>query len=95
MMGKQAYALVRELKKFKVYILHSHITADVPSTYIKEVLTQSNPDGRRNKWIAVLLEYDLEIKPTKLIKGQDIAKLMAQSNYNALDLNKLDLDVAI
>ena len=56
-------------------------------------MTQSEPDGRRAKWIAVLLEYDLEIKPTKLIKGQGLSKLMAQSNYDALDLNQLDFNV--
>ena len=34
-----------------------------------------------------MLEYDLEIKPTKSIKGQGLAKLMAQSNLRALDIN--------
>lgn len=38
----------------------------------------------------MLLEYDLEIKPTKLIKGQGLAKMMAQSNYDVLDINLLD-----
>ena len=58
-------------------------------------MTQLDPDGRRAKWIEVLLEYDLEIKPTKLIKGQVLAKLMAKSNYDALDLNQLDIDASI
>lgn len=34
-----------------------------------------------------MLEYDLEIKPTNLIKGQGLAKLMAESNLHALDIN--------
>jgi len=34
-----------------------------------------------------LLEYDLEIKPTNLIKEQGLAKLMAESNLHALDIN--------
>ena len=34
-----------------------------------------------------MLEYDLEIKPTKLIKGQGLEKLLAQSNLRALDIN--------
>ena len=33
------------------------------------------------------MEYDIEIKPTKLIKGQGLAKLMAESNCQALDIN--------
>jgi hypothetical protein len=77
-MEKQAYALVNALKEFRTYILHSHGIAYVPSDYVKDVLTQPDPKGRRRKWIAVMLEYDLEIKPTNLIKGQGLAKLMAQ-----------------
>jgi hypothetical protein len=34
-----------------------------------------------------MLEYDLEIKPTKLIKGHGLAKLMVQSNCNFLGIN--------
>ena len=34
-----------------------------------------------------MLEYDVEIKPTKLVKGQGLAKLMAESNLHALDIN--------
>ncbi len=34
-----------------------------------------------------MLEYDLEIKQTKLIKGQGLEKLMAESNLHALDIN--------
>ena len=71
-MEKQAYALVKALKDFRVYILHSHIISYVPNTVVKEILSQ-DLDGKRGKWIAAILEYDLEIKPTKLIKGQGLA----------------------
>ena len=76
-MEKQDYAFIKALKEFRVYILHSHTTSYVPSSAIKEILTQSELEGRRAKWISILLEYDLEIKPTKLIKGQGLAKMMA------------------
>lgn len=42
---------------------------------------QNDPEGRRGRWIVVLLEYDLEIK------GQGLAKLMSESNLHALDIN--------
>ena len=35
------------------------------------------------------MEYDIEIKPTKLIKVQGLAKLMVESNFHALDINFL------
>jgi hypothetical protein len=89
-MEKQAFALVKAIKDFRVYILHSHTIAYVPNAVVKDILTQDNPDGRRGKWIVVILEYDIEIKPTKLIKGQGLAKLMAESNFHALDINFLD-----
>lgn len=85
-MEKQAYALVKALKEFRVYILHSHTTAYVPSSSVKVILTQLDPEGKRGKWIAVLLEYDLEIKPTKLIKGQGLEKLMAHTNCELLGI---------
>jgi len=84
---KQALSLVKTLKDFRVYILHFHILAYVPNAVVKYVLVQTNPEGRRGKWIAPLLEYDVEIKPTKLIKGQGLAKLMSKSNLHALDIN--------
>ena len=54
---------------------------------MKDILTQANPDGKRGKWIANLLEYDIEIKPKKLVKGQGLEKTMAQSNFDCLEMN--------
>ena len=65
----------------------SHIIAYVPNSVVKDILTQNGPDEKRGKWIATIQEYDIEIKPTKLIKGQGLAKLMAESNCRALDIN--------
>jgi hypothetical protein len=75
-MEKQAHALVKDLKDFMTYILHSHVISYVPNNSVKDILTQLDPEGRRDKWIATMLEYDLEIKPTKLIKGQGLVNLM-------------------
>ena len=58
-MEKQAYALVKALKYFRVYILHLHIITYVPASAMKGILTQPDPEGRREKWIATLLEYDI------------------------------------
>ena len=69
--------------------MHSHIIAYVPNIVVKDILSQDLV-GKRGKWIAVILEYDLEIKATKLINGQGIAQLMAESNLQALDINMVD-----
>jgi hypothetical protein len=86
-MEKKAYALVKALKAFRFYILHSKIIAYVPSVSMKDILIQPDIDGRRGKWITKILEFELEIKPTKLIKGQGLAKLLAESNCRALGID--------
>jgi hypothetical protein len=81
---KQAYALVKALKSFRTYIFHSKVVAYVPNSTVKEILTHPDSDGKRGRWIAKILEYELEIKPTKLVKGQGLEKLLAESNCKSL-----------
>lgn len=84
---KHTLALIKALQDFQVYILHSHTIAYVPHATVKYVLMQTDLEGRTGKWIAAMLEYDLEIKPMKLIKGKGLEKLMAELNIHALDTN--------
>jgi hypothetical protein len=86
-MEKQAYALVKALKDFRMYILHSHVIAYVPNNSVKDILTQPELEGRRGKWIAAMLEYNLEIKPLKLIKGQGLENFMVQSDCDGVGIN--------
>jgi hypothetical protein len=83
---------VKSLKAFKIYILHSKIIAYVPSASVKEILIQPDIDGKRSKWITKILEFDLEIKPTRLVKGQGLARLLAESNCEALGVNFMNID---
>jgi len=50
-MEKHYYALVKSLKSFRVYVLHSRVIAYVPSASVKDILIQPDIDGRRGKWI--------------------------------------------
>jgi hypothetical protein len=50
-------------------------------------LIKPNIDGKRRKWIANILEFDLEVKPTKMIKGHGLVRLLAKSNCKALGVN--------
>jgi hypothetical protein len=78
---------VKALKVFRVYDLHSKVTAYVPLASVKDILVQPDIDGRKGRWITRILEFDLEIKPTKLVKGQCLAKLLAESNCKALGVS--------
>jgi hypothetical protein len=92
-MEKQVYAMVKALKAFRTYVLHSKIIAYVPTSSVKDILVQPDSDRKRGRWLgrwlAKIQEFDLEVKPTKLIKGQGLAKLLAESNLKALDINCL------
>jgi hypothetical protein len=57
---------------------------------VKDILVHPNIDGKRSKWITKFLEFDLEIKPTKLVKGQGLAKLLVESNCKALGVKFID-----
>jgi len=78
--------MVQALKYFQVYVLHSHIIVYVPDATVKEIMSQPDVDGRRGRWIEKLLEYDLEVKPTKLVRGRGMEKFMAEANYDALGM---------
>ena len=50
-------------------MLQSQIIAHVPNSSMKDVLLQTDVEGKRGKWIEKIQEYDLDIKSTKLVKG--------------------------
>eukprot|EP00253_Pinus_taeda_P016141 PITA_16141 len=55
----------------------------------QDVVVHSDVEGKRGKWIAKIQEYDFDIKPTKLVKGQVLAKMLTKSNFQALGINLL------
>jgi hypothetical protein len=54
---------------------------------VKEILIQLDIDERRSKCIAKILDFDLDIRPTKLVKDQGLAKLLAETNCKDLGVN--------
>jgi hypothetical protein len=79
--------LVNALKAFNIYVLHSKVIAYVHLSSVKDILIQPNIDRRRSKWISKILEFDLKINPTKLVKRQGLARLLVEANYKALGVN--------
>jgi hypothetical protein len=85
---KQAYALVKSLKHFRNYIGYNKIKAYVPYPVVKDVLSQQDCMGTRGKWVSKIQEYDLEIKPTKIMKGQGLAQMLTESNQEAIQMGE-------
>jgi hypothetical protein len=46
---------------------------------VRNLLIQKDIGEKRANWITTLQEYDLDIKPTKIVKGQGLCKLVVQS----------------
>ena len=67
--------------------MHSKIIVYVLSIAVKEILVQPDSEGKTGSWIFKIMEYDVDIKPTKLIKGQGLENLLAESNCQVLDLH--------
>ena len=87
---KQAYALIKALEPFRIYILQTKVIAYVPSSSVKDVLIQPDIDGKRSKWITNMIEFEIEIKPVKLVRGQGLAKLLAEDNCKMIEMNYVD-----
>ena len=85
-MEKQDYALIKSLKHFKTYIGYSKIIGYVPHAAVKDILSQQYCLVIRGKWVSKTQEYDLDISPTKLIKNQGLAKMLAQGNEEDLGM---------
>jgi hypothetical protein len=47
------------------------------------LFTQQEMQERRGNWMAVVQEFDLNIKPAKLVKGQGLCKLAAEAQDQA------------
>jgi hypothetical protein len=76
---KQAYTVYKAVKHFKSYILKNHTKVIVPHPAVQSLFTQQEMGERRGNWMEVVQEFDLDINPTKLVKGQGLCKLAAEA----------------
>ena len=77
---KQAYTVYKSVKHYRPYLLNPRTKVIVPYASIHNVLVQKELGEKRAHWMNALQEYDLEIKPAKIVRGQGLCQLIAQSN---------------
>jgi hypothetical protein len=85
-----AYALVKSLDHFMSYVGCNKIKVYVPYPAVKDILSKQDCLGTRGKWVSKIQEYDLEIKPTNIIKGQGLAKILTESNEESIQMGEND-----
>ena len=66
---KQAFAVFKSVKHFMPYLLKSHTKVIVPYSAVRNLLVQKHLGEKRAHWVTTLQEYDLEIKPLKIVIG--------------------------
>ena len=70
------------MKQFRPYILKNRTKVIVPYPVVRSLLVQRELGERRGNWVIALQEYDLEFKPTSIVKGQGLCKLMTKNGNN-------------
>eukprot|EP00253_Pinus_taeda_P011951 PITA_11951 len=78
---KQAYAIFKEIKYFRPFLLKTHTKVIVPFPAVRNLLIQKDVGEKRANWITALQEYDLEIKPASIVRGQGFYKKLAGASH--------------
>lgn len=87
---------MKAVKQFRYYILHSHSIVYVPHSAVKSILTQQDIGmNERASWVSKIQEFNLDIRPTKLVKGQGLCKLIAESKEEVTEELSLVLFVGL
>ena len=81
-MDKQDYVVFKAVKQFGPYILKNQTKVIVPHPVVRSLFVQKELGERRGNWVIALQEYDLEFKPSSIVRGKGLCKLMAKGNNN-------------
>jgi hypothetical protein len=79
MVDRQAYAIFKAIKNFRSYLLKSRMKVIIPYPAIRNLLVQKELGEKRANWVTSLQEYDLEITPAQIVRGQGLCKLVDDS----------------
>jgi hypothetical protein len=76
---RQAYTVFKAVKHFRSYLLKSRTKVIVPYPAVRNLLVQKELGEKRANWVTSLQEYDLEITPAQIVRGQGLCKLVVDS----------------
>jgi len=72
---------MKRLKKFKHYVSHNKILVFTIHPYVRNYVIQVDLDEGKTIWITKIMEYDVDIKPTRLIIGQTLCENIAEASH--------------
>eukprot|EP00253_Pinus_taeda_P029794 PITA_29794 len=74
---KHAYAVFKAIKYLRPFLLKTRTKIIVLFPAVRNLLVQKDLGEKRANWITALHEYDLEIKPANVVRGQGFCKMLA------------------
>ena len=66
--------VIRALKKFSHLLSHNKIHLLVPHASVKDFLLGKDISKKTSGWITKVMEYDMDIQITKLVRGKELCK---------------------
>jgi len=72
---------MKGLEKFKHYVSHNRILVFTIHLDVRNYVIQGDLGEGKAGWITKIMEYDIEIKPTKLIRGRDLYENIAEASH--------------
>lgn len=85
---KYVLAVIRSLKKFKALISNNKIHVMVAHPSVKEFLLSKDLNEKRVGWITKVMEYDVDIKITKLVRDKGLCEQLATGSSSENELEK-------
>src|ERR1700733_7398721 len=73
---KQAFAVFKAVKHYRPFLLKTHTKVIVPFPAVRKLLIQKELGEKRENWVIALQEYDLEIKPAKIVRGKGFCRIL-------------------
>ena len=89
----QAFAVFKSIKHFRHFLLKTHTKIIVPFSAVRQLLIQKEV-GEKANWVTTLQEYDIDIKPAKIVRGQGFCRLLAGA-HNILENQDPDNDIQV
>jgi len=75
-MKKKSFSLFKSIEHFNPYIIHSHTIDFVPLASIKVMLSQTMPSGKWALWLEKNQDFDVDIKPIRIVKRKGLCKII-------------------
>lgn len=87
---KHVLAAIKALKKFKHLIANNIVHLMVAHPSVKEFLLSKDVNEKRAGWITRVMEYDVQIHVTKLVRGKGLCAQLANEEESAEIPHKSD-----